>query len=102
MNQGAIESIFLDSMHAFGASVDRPYIPVSVELSEDRNILDDADAYPVKVYHFQTFFQLSLTTWQVVLRRIDCDIDEESSPEVVHAKFVIGADGKWRYYIKRV
>ena len=77
-------------MHSLGVSVDRPFIPVSIELSEDKNVLEDVDAYPVKVYHFQTLFTISLTTLQVVLRRIDND---NSDTEVVHAKFVIGADG---------
>jgi hypothetical protein len=39
-------------------------------------------------------FTISLTTWQVVLRRTDRDDDDELSTEIVHAKFVIGADGK--------
>ena len=50
LHQGAIESIFLDSMHTLGISVDRPFKPVSIELSEEKNILEDVDAYPVKVY----------------------------------------------------
>ena len=37
-------------MHTLGVSVDRPFIPVSIELSEDKNIIEDVDAYPVKVY----------------------------------------------------
>ncbi|KAF8806894.1 hypothetical protein BYT27DRAFT_7233651 [Phlegmacium glaucopus] len=73
LHQGAIEAIFLDSMRTFGVTVDRPVIPVSIQLSEDRKVLDDVHAYPV------------------VLRRTDCD--DESGNEVVHAKFVIGADG---------
>ena len=78
-------------MHSLGVSVNRPFIPVSIELSEDKNVLEDVDAYPVKVYHFQMLFTISLTTVQVVLRRID---DDNSDTEVVHAKFVIGADGQ--------
>jgi phenol 2-monooxygenase len=78
-------------MHTFGVSVNRPYIPVSIELSEDKNVLEDVDAYPVKVCHFQMLSTMSLTTVQVVLRRID---DDKSDSEVVHAKFVIGADGQ--------
>jgi hypothetical protein len=86
-------------MCTLGVSVDRPFIPISVELSEDRNILDDVDAYPVKACYFYTFsylFTTSLTTWQVVLKRIDSDDDDGLfTTEVVHAKFVIGADGEW-------
>ena len=93
--------MFLDSMHTLGVSVNRPFIPVSMELSEDENILRDVDAYPVKVYFFQMLFTISLTTVQVVLRRIDDD--DKSNSEVVHAKFVIGADGQWtRYYTEHV
>ena len=80
-------------MHTLGVSVNRPFIPVSIELSEDKNVLEDVDAYPVKVYRFQMLFTISLTTVQVVLRRIDDD-DDKSGSEVVHAKFVIGADGQ--------
>ena len=88
-------------MHALGVSVDRPFIPVSIELSEDKNVLEDVDAYPVKVlYYFRMLFTISLTTVQVVLRRID---DDNSDSEVVYAKFVIGADGqRIRYYSERV
>ena len=85
-------------MHTLGISVNRPFIPVSIELSEDKNVLEDVDAYPVKVYQFQLLFTISLTTLQVVLRRIDND-DKSDETEIVHAKFVIGADGQWiRYY----
>ena len=63
-----------------------------MELSEDKNVLEDVDAYPVKVYLFQMFFTISLTTVQVVLKRIEDD--DKSDTEVVHAKFVIGADGQ--------
>ena len=94
LHQGAIESIFLDSMYALGVSVSRPFTPVSIQLSEDRDILDDVNAYPVKACHFYfSFFKISLTTWQVVLRRVDCDNDG-SGAEVVYTKFVIGADGE--------
>lgn len=81
-------------MQALGVSVNRPIVPVSIQLSEDRDILDDVDAYPVKACEFPLFFSIVLTTWQVALRRIDCDDDDGSDTEVVHAKFVIGADGK--------
>jgi len=66
LHQGAIESIFLDSMHTLGISVNRPFIPVAIELSEDKNVLEDVDAYPVKV----------------VLRRIDDDDKYYSSERV--------------------
>jgi phenol 2-monooxygenase len=52
LHQGAVEDIFLDSMRAFGVSVNRPLIPVSIQLSEDRKVLDAVHAYPVKVSHF--------------------------------------------------
>ena len=89
-------------MHTVGVSVNRPFKPVSIELSEDKNVIEDVDAYPVKVVcHFQMLFTISLTSAQVVLKRIDDD--DKSDTEVVHAKFVIGADGQQtRYYSERV
>ncbi|KAF8902403.1 FAD binding domain-containing protein [Gymnopilus junonius] len=75
LQQGAIERIFLDSMLTFGVTIDRPVVPTSVELSKDDSILSDPRAHPVRV----------------VLNHIKEDGKSES--EVVHAKFLIGADG---------
>ncbi|KIM44405.1 hypothetical protein M413DRAFT_442389 [Hebeloma cylindrosporum] len=76
LHQGAIEAIFLESMREFGLDVTRPAIPVSIQLSEDELELKDPDAYPVRV----------------VLRHLGHENNADET-EVVHAKFVIGADG---------
>ena len=51
MHQGAIESIFLDSLHHMGRTVERPVKPISIELSQNDAELGDPRAYPVKVRH---------------------------------------------------
>ncbi|KAH9479232.1 Phenol hydroxylase [Psilocybe cubensis] len=76
LHQGAIESIFLDSMREHGVEISRPVIPTSLTLSEDETLLNDPQAYPVRV------------ELQKILEN-----GEAGETEVVHAKFVIGADG---------
>ncbi|KXN90667.1 Phenol 2-monooxygenase [Leucoagaricus sp. SymC.cos] len=76
LHQGAIESLFLDSMSEHGLCVTRPFIPTSIELSKDETELKDPQARPVKV----------------VLKNL-APLDGEPDTEIVHAKFVIGADG---------
>ena len=49
LHQGAIENLFLESMRKEGLEVERPIIPVSMEVSEDENELKDPTAHPVKV-----------------------------------------------------
>ncbi|KAJ3502469.1 hypothetical protein NLJ89_g8874 [Agrocybe chaxingu] len=70
LHQGAIEAIFMDALAEMGVKVDRPVAPTSIQISKDEAILSDPNAHAV----------------QVVL------INDEGT-EVVHAKFVIGADG---------
>ncbi|KAL4251566.1 PheA/TfdB FAD monooxygenase family protein [Abortiporus biennis] len=72
LHQGAIETIFLDSMREQGLEVDRPTIPTLLELSTDESELKDANAYPVKV----------------VLKHL-----EKDTTETLRAKFVVGSDG---------
>ncbi|KAF8126082.1 FAD binding domain-containing protein [Boletus edulis] len=76
LHQGAIEAIFVDSMRAHGVEVERPKQPVDLEISEDPDELSSLSSYPVKV----------------TLERLD-PVGEESKTEIVHAKFVLGADG---------
>ncbi|KAI9566928.1 FAD binding domain-containing protein [Boletus coccyginus] len=76
LQQGAVEAIFIDSMSDHGVEVERPRQPVDIEISEDTDELSSPSSYPVKV----------------TLERLDA-IDEESKTEIVHAKFVVGADG---------
>jgi len=76
LHQGAIESIFLDSMKSAGLVVDRPIAPTSLEISKDEKVLKDPTAHAVRV----------------VLKRLDAAEDQVNT-EIVHAKFVVGADG---------
>ncbi|KAG6381746.1 putative phenol hydroxylase [Boletus reticuloceps] len=76
LHQGAIEAIFLDSMKEHGLQVERPRQPVEIQISEDVDELSSPSSYPVKV----------------TVERLDA-IDEESKTEIIHAKFVVGADG---------
>ena len=52
LHQGEIESLFLDSMRKDGLEVERPIVPVSLQISEDPKEIADPHAYPVKVRHF--------------------------------------------------
>ncbi|KAF8972769.1 FAD binding domain-containing protein [Flammula alnicola] len=74
LHQGEIEAIFLDSMRDFGVEVNRPVVPISIELSDDESVLDDLNAHAVRV----------------VLQH---GARKEGETEIVHAKYVIGADG---------
>ncbi len=51
LHQGEIENLFLDSMRKEGLEVERPIVPVSLEISEDPKEVADSHAYPVKVQH---------------------------------------------------
>lgn len=75
LHQGAIEAIFLDSMKTRGVEVQRSTRPTGIELSTDAAELVDPTSYPVKV-------------------TLEClSLDGTAHHEVVHAKFVLGADG---------
>ncbi|OAX36141.1 hypothetical protein K503DRAFT_793556 [Rhizopogon vinicolor AM-OR11-026] len=73
LNQGAIESMFIDSMTEHGLTIDRPVAPASIELSNDSEQLADPLSYPVKV-------TLDL-------------LDTPGTQEIVHARYVVGCDG---------
>ncbi|KAF9233478.1 FAD binding domain-containing protein [Melanogaster broomeanus] len=76
LHQGAIESIFLDSMKALGVEVERSTTPIAIELSSDEAELANPTSHPVKV----------------TLERLE-EPDGEPHEEIVRAKFVLGADG---------
>ncbi|KAF8527308.1 FAD binding domain-containing protein [Gautieria morchelliformis] len=69
----AIEAIFLDAMSSYGVEVERPIVPISMQISSDAKELADPHSHPVKV----------------VLKRLDGG----EGTEVVRAKYVVGADG---------
>jgi phenol 2-monooxygenase (NADPH) len=48
-NQGFIEGLLVDALLADGLAVDRPAMPISLEISEDAKELQDPTAYPLKV-----------------------------------------------------
>ncbi|KAI6106257.1 FAD binding domain-containing protein [Pisolithus croceorrhizus] len=75
LHQGAIESIFLDSMKTRGVVVQRSTRPIAIESSNDAVELADPTSHPVKV---------------TLERRSP---DGTAHHEVVHAKFDLGADG---------
>ncbi|KAG2042757.1 FAD binding domain-containing protein [Suillus americanus] len=76
IDQGSIESLFIESLKSQGISVDRPIAPSSLEISQDPEELLDPSSYPVKVV-------------------LDHILPSDTTPEqeIVHAKFVLGADG---------
>ena len=74
LNQGRIEGIFVDSMRDMGLIVNRPVCPISLELSKVEAELKDPNTHPIKV----------------TLKR-----DGQAATEIVHAKFVVGADGTY-------
>ncbi|KIK04558.1 hypothetical protein K443DRAFT_92950 [Laccaria amethystina LaAM-08-1] len=83
LHQGAIEAIFLDSMESLGVKVCRPLTPTSIQVSENDDQLKDVNSHPVRV---------SFILGRVVLRNLS-PLDDHEESEIVHAKFVIGADG---------
>ncbi|TFK71665.1 hypothetical protein BDN72DRAFT_427817 [Pluteus cervinus] len=76
LHQGAVESIFIDSMATMGLQVERPVIPTSIQLSEDERILKDPQSYPVRV----------------TLKHLGTN-EETLETEIVNAKFLLGSDG---------
>lgn len=75
--------------------VDRSTIPISIEVNEDS--VADPDAHPVKAGFAFHYFETSLTPWlpKVTVKNVD-----SSETEVVHAKYVVGADGSYEYFRK--
>ncbi|KAJ6527276.1 FAD binding domain-containing protein [Mycena vulgaris] len=82
LNQGAIQSIFLDSMKSMGVEVSRPMVPTHLELDSAK--LGDPNAYVARV----------------VLKHLD-PLEGGPSTEVVRAKFVVGTDGAHSWVRKR-
>ncbi|KAF5373285.1 hypothetical protein D9615_007378 [Tricholomella constricta] len=76
LHQGAIEDIFIDSIRSSGLDVSRPFVPVSIQISDFDKSSTDPDMYPVRV----------------VLKRVD-PLEGQIDTEIVYAKYVIGADG---------
>ncbi|KAI6160815.1 hypothetical protein EDD17DRAFT_1759984 [Pisolithus thermaeus] len=76
-HQGAIEDAFLDSMAQDNAKADRHVKPLAIELSQDEEQLRSLSSYPIKV----------------TLVRLDAAADA-AKLEVIHAKWVVGADAQ--------
>ena len=49
LHQGDIESMFVDSMRENGVEVERPRQPSSLVMSNDEEVLEAQDSYPIKV-----------------------------------------------------
>ncbi|KAF8909526.1 FAD binding domain-containing protein [Mucidula mucida] len=75
LHQGAIEAIFLDAMRPLGVEIERPAVPMKLQISTDDAELTDPTAYPI----------------QVTIQHLDAK--QGSEPEVVRAKFIVGCDG---------
>jgi hypothetical protein len=54
LHQGEIESLFLNSMRKEGLEVERPIVPITLQISEDPKEVADPHAYPIKVRYFPT------------------------------------------------
>ncbi|PCH36421.1 hypothetical protein WOLCODRAFT_108689 [Wolfiporia cocos MD-104 SS10] len=86
LHQGGIEAIFLDSMASLGVRVERPIIPTSIELPTVDAELKDPNSHAVKV----------------VLKHLDAAATEGATEtEIVHAKFVLGADGSAHSWVRK-
>ncbi|KAF7302055.1 hypothetical protein MIND_00772000 [Mycena indigotica] len=79
LHQGAIESIFLDSMQSMGVEVSRPVIPTQLDLTPSK--IGNAEAHAARV----------------TLKHLDGD----EATEVVQARFVVGTDGAHSWVRKR-
>ena len=89
-------------MKAHGVTVERPIVPTSIELSKSEEELKDPNARPVKVIKLGSSLLVTgcgpdacFALPQVTLKYLDAP-DREGDSEVVHAKFVLGADGMHR------
>ena len=60
MHQGEIESIFLDSMKKEDLQVERPIVPVALQLSEDPAELADPRAYPIKARSYPIYLLIPI------------------------------------------
>ena len=76
-----------------GLQVERPIVPIALQISDDPKELADPLAYPVKVRTFPTHLPLFLkrNSFQVVLKHLAKESGDDT--EIVRAKFVVGADG---------
>lgn len=83
--------MLLDGLLKEGVIVDRPTRPSSITLSDDETVLKDTSKYPITVCGASIEFIIScLTILKVVLDHLE---GEAVQQEVVHAKFLVGADG---------
>ncbi|KAK0501667.1 FAD binding domain-containing protein [Armillaria luteobubalina] len=85
LHQGAIEAIFLDSLRSMGVHVERPVVPIAMEITEDHLERSDPNAHAVRV----TLNHLDPSPGQAPI-------------EIVNAKFVVGADGAHSWVRKRL
>ncbi|KAA1476570.1 hypothetical protein DENSPDRAFT_785394 [Dentipellis sp. KUC8613] len=77
LHQGEIENLFINSMRKLSLEVERPIVPSFLEISSDEALLKDPQSHPVKV----------------VLQHLDAEGEHPVCSEIVHAKYVLGADG---------
>lgn len=79
----------LEPLSAQGVFVERPYSPSDLDISSDERLLLDPNTYPITVSIISSCQYLTSCQIQVTLR----SEDPQKPPQVVYAKFVVGADG---------
>jgi hypothetical protein len=86
--------MFIDALTKLGVTIDRPIKPTSLVISEDPAVLQDPTSYATQVsFGAREEAYLLNTRDKIVLEHLNDD-NSANSTEVVHAKFVLGADGK--------
>lgn len=80
-------------MKSLGVEVERSTMPTRIQLSTNEAELADPEAHPVKVNYLYPHRCMHLRgQFQVTLEHLE-EPDGEPHEEIVHAKFVLGADG---------
>ena len=86
--------MLIESMSALGVEVGRAIVPASVHIAEDPKLLQDPASFPVQVSRLDpTYIAIDRSPFEVTLKHLSPPVGEADT-EIVHAKFVIGADGK--------
>ncbi|KZT50982.1 hypothetical protein CALCODRAFT_521651 [Calocera cornea HHB12733] len=98
LNQTAIEDLFLNSMRHHGLHVERPVMPTALSISDDEIVLNDQNAYPVEITlrrlsGSETASMSDANAHTNVVDPTPQLASDSESEELVHAKYVLGADG---------
>ncbi|KDQ19531.1 hypothetical protein BOTBODRAFT_28107 [Botryobasidium botryosum FD-172 SS1] len=85
--QSGIEGCFRDGMKEDGVEVEQGVMPIALEISDDKEMLQSPTAYPVKI----TLQRLQ--PGEVADRAAAASQVNGDESEIVRAKYVVGADG---------